>query len=559
MNKKNEIMRVKDYFLIRLLFFSFPVLFLLTNTFSQTVSFDNGIVASAHPMASKAGVDILKAGGNAVDAAVASALVLAVVEPYASGLGGGGFITLKMKDEEPITIDYRETASMNALPEYYYGDENHFKTKTDLGKSAVGIPGVPAALNLLLNKYGTKSLDELADAAIKIARQGYVVNKTMAALIVEEYGRVSFAPETEKLFLIEGFPPEEGDTLYNTDFAITLENLIADGFDDFYKGKLSEKILEELKGNPESINAEDLFNYKPIIKKPVVGYYKGYKIISTAPPSGGGTHLIQLLNMLDELQISKFRNNSPEFIHLLAEAIKIAGLEKENYMGDPDFVDVPVDILTNKKYAAKLAGLISPDSVCSDSLYENLLNSESGSTTHLSVVDKEGNIVSLTQSINLFFGSGITVQGTGVLLNNHLGNFSSEPGRKNSIEPGKRPVSSIAPTIVFKDDEPFLCIGSPGGTRIIGTLAQILVNIIDYDMDLDEAISAPKIHATSSKVHLEGGIDETVVPYLENLGHVVETHRELDKYFGGAQAIMIKGGKLHGFADPRRGGNAQGY
>ncbi|MBU1101796.1 MAG: gamma-glutamyltransferase [Bacteroidetes bacterium] len=555
MNKNIRFLNNKIQFVSSLMLF----IVLTVGINAQVVSAENGMVASAHPLASEAGLEILKAGGNVVDAAIASVLVLAVVEPYASGLGGGGFLTLQMRNAEPLTIDYRETAPMLTSPQNYYDEENKFKLITDLGGASVGVPGVPSALSLLLNEYGTMSIDELVKPAIRAARNGFAVNKTMADLILEEYGRVSHTPETEELFLVDGFPPEPGDTLFNKDLALIFEDLAERGIESFYSGELADKIVRAVKTGGGSLCAEDLSSYKAKVKEPIVGYYKDFKIVSSAPPSGGGVHLIQLLNIIDALNLTSLEHNSLEYLHLVAEAIKIVGLEKNEFMGDPDFVDVPVQKLINKDYAKLLASFISEKSVLSDSIFTQKKNYESGSTTHFSAVDKYGNIIALTQSINLFFGSGITVPGTGIILNNHLGNFDPEDGNINSIKPGKKPVSSIAPTIIYKDDKPFLTIGTPGGSRIIGALAQILVNLIDYNMTLEEAISSPRIYSNSTKLHVEGGISNEIIAGLEALGHKIETHPELDKYFGGAQAVMIKEGKLYGYGDPRRGGVALGY
>ena len=527
---------------------------------SQIIPYENGIVASAHSLASQAGIEILKSGGNAVDAAVATAFVLNVVEPYASGIAGGGFITLKMADiPEAITIDYREEAPSKATEEFYYTSENSFKELTNLGPNSVGVPGVLKGLGLALEKYGTMNYAEVMAPAIKIAREGYVVNKTTSDLILEKYDRVSYMSSTEELFLKNGFPSNEGDTLYNKDLAKVFEEISKQGIKYFYSGELCDKIVDCMNVDEAGITKKDLKEYEAKLKNPIIGFYKGYKIVSSAPPSGGGTHLIQLLGMLDKLNISSYKHNSAEYLHLFAEAIKIIGVEKARNMGDPDYYKVPVEELVSDEYINNLVKKIDMKKVYSDSLYFFGRNSESGSTTHISVIDKDRNLVSLTQSLNLFFGSGITVPETGVLLNNHLGNFDEKPDQINSIEPGKRPVSSIAPTIVYKDDKPFLTIGTPGGSRIIGALAQILVNIIDFNMPLDEAINKPRIHATTSTVHIEGGISEEVISVLEQLGHKTELHPELDKYFGGAHAVMIVDGLLYGSADLRRGGVAIGY
>ncbi|MCF6270193.1 MAG: gamma-glutamyltransferase, partial [Melioribacteraceae bacterium] len=298
-----------------------------------------------------------------------------------------------------------------------------------------------------------------------------------------------------------------------------------------------------------------------IIKEPIVGIYNGYQIISTAPPSGGGTHLVELLNILETYNLRSLKHNSTEYIHILAEAMKIILADKSVNMADPDFHSVPVNILTSKEYAEKVRKNINPKKANFDYNAKRILDNESNSTTHLSVVDKDENIVALTQSINHWFGSGITVKGTGILLNNHLGDFSKQAGTINSIEPNKRPVSSIAPTLILKDGKPFLTIGTPGGSRIIGALAQIIMNIIDFNMGIDDAIEAPRIHTSKKILHVEGRIEEQVINELEKLGHKVKVHPDFDNYFGGAQGILIdaKTKELRGGADSRRDGVAVGY
>ena len=293
----------------------------------------------------------------------------------------------------------------------------------------------------------------------------------------------------------------------------------------------------------------------------MIGTYRGYQIISTAPSSGGGTHLIELLNILEEYDLKKMDHNSVEYIHVLAEAMKIVLKDKDKYMGDPAFNNVPVAELTNKPYANSLRKFISPKNARYDFIPDLQKYSESGSTTHLSVVDKERNIIALTQSINLWFSSGIVAQGTGILINNHMADFADKPGLPNSIEPYKRPVSSIAPTILLKDGKPFLTIGTPGGSRIIGALAQIIINIIDFEMGIDEAIEAPRVHAYGKYLDLEGRIQEETANELKKMGHNIRMREKYDPYFGGAQGIMIKTttGKLYGGADSRRDGIVVGY
>jgi len=544
--------------LAKSLFFIFLLsLFYSCSSVSTDTNYHQGAAASAHPLATKAGLDILQMGGNAVDAAVATAFVLSVVEPYASGLGGGGFITIQMKNKEPITLDYRETAPSGVNEEKYYGDLVDFKHTTSVTPLSVGVPGTLAALNLALEKYGTMKLEDVLKPAIKIAREGFPATKTLSSIALDKYDVVSSSKELSRLYLRDGLPVEEGTIIKNGKLAETYELIASKGPAVFYEGEIADSISAKTNN---CVSVTDLNNYKVQLKQPVIGDYKGYKIITSAPPSGA-TNLIELLNILENFDLSKLGHNSAEYIDILAKAIALIQIDKSNYMADPDYEDVPVEKLIDKEYAKTAADFISNNEPIFEwnGLEEN--DSESGSTTSLTVVDNQGNFVSLTQSINLFFGSGIVADG--ILLNNHLGNFDNIAGNKNSIAPGKRPVSSISPTILLKDGKPFLTLGTPGGSRIIGSLAQIIVNVIDFDMSLEEAIDAPRIHRSKTILHLEGGISDDVKSALEAKGHKISpnSYSRFDKYFGGAQAIMMdyENNRLIGAADKRRGGSAQGY
>lgn len=532
-------------------------LFYSCSTVTSPTSSKQGMVASAHPIATEVGLDIFKTGGNAVDAAVATAFVLSVVEPYASGLGGGGFLTIQLKDKEPITLDYRETAPSGVTDEEFYSDSVDFKHITSVTPLSVGVPGTLAGLNSALEKYGTMKLEDVMKPAIKIAREGFPATKTLNSIVLDKYDVVSNSKELSKLYLKNGLPVEEETVIKNEKLAETYKRIALEGIKVFYEGDIADSIAAKTNNH---VSVEDLKNYKVQSKQPVIGEYKGYKIVTTAPPSGAA-NLIELLNILENFDLDKLGHNSAEYIDVLAKAIALIQIDKFNYMGDPDYEKVPVEKLTDKAYAKTAADFISDcDPIFEwNGLEEN--NSESSSTTSLTVVDNQGNFVSLTQSINLFFGSGIVADG--ILLNNHLGNFDATPGNKNSIAPGKRPVSSISPTILLKDGKPFLTIGTPGGSRIIGTLAQIIVNIIDFNMTLEEAIDAPRIHRSKTILHLEGGISDDVRAALEKKGHKLSSNEytRFDKYFGGAQAIMMdsENNKLIGAADKRRGGSAHGY
>jgi len=534
---------------------------LFTSLIAQDVVSENGMVASAHPLASQAGLETLEAGGNAIDAMVATVLALAVVEPNASGLGGGGFMTIKTTDSPAFTIDFRETAPAKASPELYYKSDKSFEELTHSGAHSVGVPGTVAGLFMALEEYGSMSFSEVAKPAIKLANDGFEVSPKFESMIIQAYDLIEMNPSTAAIYLDEGLPKSAGAKIKNPDFAITLEQLSVNGAKCFYKGKIAKAVSSSIKEAGGILTADDMSNYKAIVKKPVTGSYRGYQIVSTAPPSGGGTHLVELLNILDGFNLKEVGHNSAEFIHLFAEAQKMIMADKAMNMADPDFYEVPVKRLTDKNYAKELRNHITPENAKFDYQAPDWLSRQSNSTTHLSVVDKQGNMVALTHSINLWFGSGMTAEGTGIILNNHLADFASVAGAANSIEPGKRPVSSIAPTILLKDGKPFLTIGTPGGSRIIGALAQIIINIVDFEMGIDEAIEAPRIHSYKKILHLEGRISEAVQNELTTRGHKLKIHSDYDNYFGGAQGIIVnsKTGKLYGGADSRRDGVALGH
>jgi len=553
-------------------FFSlFVILIFLSNLFlnsysevpqksSIEVSATHAMVASAHPIASSVGIDILKQGGNAVDAAIAMAFALSIAEPNASGIGGGGFMIIKMADQNvAVMIDYREMAPGKATPEFYYNAELSFKDLTQEDKAtSIGIPGLASCAELALEKYGSMTLEQILAPAIKLCREGIVVSEKLNGMINDNYEKILKYPATGAIYLSEMMPLEPGSVLKNEDLAKTFEKIAYNGANIFYEGEIAEAIVKEIKKQGGLFELSDLKSYKAKIRQPVLGSYRGYQIISTAPPSGGGTHLIELLNIMEGFNIKAMRHNSAEFIHIFTEAMKMVFADKSANAGDPDFCDVPVDSFISKKYADRLRSLINREQAMFNYSPPQLTISESNNTSHLSVVDEKGNLVALTQSINSFFGSGIVASGTGILLNNHLSDFDSEPDRPNSIAPHKRPTSSIAPTIILKNGKPFMTLGTPGGTRIISALAQVIMNVIDFNMSMDDAIEAPRVHCLNKVLHVEGRIPEEVITRLKAMGHAIKAHPDFDNYFGGAQGILIdpETGTLFGGADSRRDGVA---
>jgi len=525
----------------------------------------NGMVASAHPLASKIGVEILQKGGNAVDAAVATAFGLGVVEPNASGLGGGGFILIyKGKTKEITTIDYRERAPLKATPDMYRltPEGKVVDDEITVGHKAVAVPGTLAGLTMALSRYGTMTLKEVMAPAIRIAEEGYEVSKTFNGMMKDNFEKLSKFPPAAKVYLKDGLPYEVGDRIVLKDLAKNYRLIAEKGPEVFYRGEIAEAIEQEMKASGKGlITREDLAIYQPVFRTPVKGTYRGYEVISMGPSSSGGTHIIQLLNILEGYDMAKLGHNTSASIHIMAEAMKRVFADRAKYMGDPDFVKVPIKGLVSKNYAETLRKGISEEKVGEKIPSGDPLPYESGGTSHLSVVDREGNLVALTQTINYFFGSGVLVPGTGILINNEMDDFVPKPGMMNSIEPKKRPLSSMSPTLVLKDGKPFLSIGSPGATRIITALPQILMNIVDHKMNIQEAIEAPRIHCMTGEIFMEARISKDVQQALINRGHKLTLRKEMDLYFGGAQGVMIdpRTGMLYGGADPRRDGFAIGY
>lgn len=542
--------------------FNFKCSFFRDETKSQDTIAERAMVASAHPKASSVGIDILKRGGNAVDAALAMAFALSMAEPNASGIGGGGFMVIKMADsKQAVMVDYREMAPGKATPEFYYQTESSFKEYTTEGCNSIGIPGLVSCAEIVLDRYGSMSIGEILEPAIKLAREGIVVSEKLHGMIIDNIEKIMKYPSTSTLYFSDMLPLEIGVVLKNEDLALTFEKVANSGPSVFYEGEIASAIVDEVKEWGGIMALSDLKSYEAKFRKPVPGTYRGYQIISAAPVSGGGTHLIELLNIMEGVDVKSLGHNSVQFIHLFTEAMKMVYADKAMNTADPDFHTIPLEHFIDKDYAAKLRNRIHKEKARFDYSPPNLIIKESSDTSHLSVVDEDGNIVALTQSINNFFGSGIVVSDAGFLLNDHLSDFDALPNRPNSIAPHKRPTSSIAPTIVLKDDRPFMTLGTPGGTRIISALAQIIMNVIDFGMSMDEAIEAPRVHCLRRQLYMEGRIDGDVIEILKSMGHPIQVREDYDKYFGGAQGILIhpETRKLYGGADSRRDGVAIGF
>lgn len=561
------------FFKYLLIFFCF---FLTSNIFPHSndpVRGKNGMVVSASKIASQVGVDILKKGGNAIDAAVAVGFTLAVTYPSAGNIGGGGFMVLHLQDGTNTTIDFREIAP-KAVNEYIYQDSlgNFLPDKSQFGVTSSGVPGSVAGLLYALEKYGTMSLSDVIQPAIDLARNGFELEHRLAESLEYELEYFNKYPSSKNIFTKDGFAYQENDILIQTDLANTLERIKEYGFDGFYKGKTAELIFNQIKSDGGYISLEDLANYSPVERKPISTAYKGYSVLTMGPPSGGGVTLLQMLNILENISFDKKEWGSSNYIHHLVEAMKYSFADRSKHIGDPDYYNVPIDWLLSKKYAKELFDKIDSLAIPSNQIQPGEISSykESEETTHYSIIDKFGNAVSTTTTINSSYGSKVVVEGAGFLLNNEMDDFSSKPGvpnqfglvgsEANKIEPGKRMLSSMSPTIILKDEKPYMIIGTPGGSTISTIVLQVILNVLDFDMNIQQAIDAHHIHHQWLPDRIdyeEFGLIEDVTNNLKSKSHILGNVRSL----GRCEGIMIdnKNGIYFGATDSRGFGAAIGY
>jgi gamma-glutamyltranspeptidase / glutathione hydrolase len=537
------------------------------NLYGRGASGVNGVVAAAKPEASHVGVEIFKMGGNAVDAAVATGFALGVLEPNASGIGGGGFMMIKMAGmKEAVVVDFRPTAPAAATPDMYKLDDRGrpVGNASVEGGLASAVPGEVKGLLYALENYGSKKLTraQIIQPAIDWAERGVPVTVNLAQIIKDNFGKLRKYENGLAIYAKDGFPYEIGERIVNKDLANTLRAIQKQGADAIYKGEIAGKIVDEVKKRGGIITLEDLANYQVKVRKPVAGSYRGYSIF-TAPPPSGGTQILQLLHILENFDLPKLGEQSAATTHLWSEACKLVFADRAKYSADPDFVKVPYTGLSSKAYAKDLASLIAPDKVIQNATAGDPYKYESGSTTHFSVMDKEGNMVAVTKTINMFFASGVVVPGTGIIMGDDMDDFDVKPGSVNSIQPGKRMLSSMSPTIVLDPQgRPFMAIGSPGATRIIPTLAQVISNVIDRGMPIQLAINAPRLYqARTGNLMMEGRYSINAYNGVKALGHEVTVSPDYDSAFGGVHAVLFDhiAKILYGGADPRRDGQAAGY
>jgi gamma-glutamyltranspeptidase/glutathione hydrolase len=534
----------------------------------------HGMVVAQEARAARIGTDFLKRGGNAVDAAVAAGFVLAVTYPRAGNIGGGGFMVIHLaKGRRDIAIDYRETAPAAFTRDIFLDARGEADPKKSRETGlAIGVPGTVAGLALAHRKYGSGrfTLAQLIAPAIELARGGFILEGDVADTIGGARNLFARWPSSAKIFLKpDGAALGQGDRLVQPDLADTLQAIARDGTRAFYEGAIADRIASSVRAAGGVMTTDDLTSYQVKERTPVTGTYRGYRIVSMPPPSSGGVHLIQMLNILEGFPLSRLGAQSPDTLHLLTEAMKRAYADRAVHLGDPDFVRVPFKWLTSKAYAAQLrAGIDMQRATPSREIRAGEPPREGDNTTHFSIVDRFGNAVSNTYTLNLSYGVGLVAEGTGVLLNNEMDDFAAKPnapnafglvgGDANAPGPGKRPLSSMTPTIVLKGGKPFLVTGTPGGSRIITTVLQIVSNVIDHDMSAAAAVSAPRIHHQwlPDELRVETDLSAATAAALKARGHNVVSPLPA----GSANSILVTPRGFEGAPDPRtRGAAAAGY
>lgn len=539
----------------------------------QPVHARQGLVVAQEALASQVGLAVLQQGGNATDAAVAVGFALAVTLPQAGNLGGGGFMLIhdaaKRRTE---ALDFRETTPAAARRDFFLNERGDVdETRIRFHHQAAGVPGTVAGLALAHQRHGRLPWRRLVEPAIRLAETGIPVSAELAQSLRAARERLAPWPTSVKVFFkTDGAPYQAGETLVQPDLAASLRLLAEQGPQAFYEGEIARKLVADMAAHDGLITLDDLKNYRAVVRAPVRGTYRGYEILSMPPPSSGGVHLIQMLNMLETWPLGALGHNSAATIHRMAEAMKLAYADRSEYLGDPDFVTVPVAGLTSKFYARALAARIDLARARPAANIRPVRQPgrESEQTTHFSVIDRDGNAAAVTYTLNFAYGSGIVAAGTGILLNNEMDDFAAKPGvpnaygliggAANAVDPGKRPLSSMTPTLVFRNGRVVMITGSPGGSRIITTVLQILLNVIDHRLDLAEATVAPRVHHQwlPDELRVEAGLDPDTVRVLESLGHRVVVREAM----GAAQSILRAPDGWYGFADPRQpGGRAAGY
>ena len=529
-----------------------------------------GMVASHNALSSEIAAEILANGGNAIDAGAALGFALAVTLPRAGNIGGGGFMLIHVAAlDKTIAIDFRETAPAAASENMYFDENGNVESDASFRFShkSSAVPGSVAGLAHIVENYGTMTLAEVLEPAIRLARDGIVVTYDLAEDLARSQRLKNNPASLKNFYKPDGSNYEVGELFKQPDLAWTLSEIAGHGVDAFYKGSVAEKIVADMEAHNGLITMEDLANYRVVEREPVRGNYRGYDIAAMPAPSSGGTHVIQMLNILENFPLAEMGPESADALHITAEAMKFAYADRSKYLGDPDFVEIPTAAMINKDYARDLAAKISMDRAIPSAEIApgNLAMYESDETTHYSVMDSEGNMVGNTYTLMFSFGSGVVIEGTGILMNNNMGNFTLRPdipdafglmgSENNTIRPDRRPVSSMSPVFVSRDGKPFFITGTPGGSKIISANMQMVLNVLEYGMNIADAAVAPRIHHQwiPDVLEIESGISPDTVSLLIERGQNINFSQR-SAGMGSMQSVMWKDGLFYGYSDPRRPG-----
>ncbi len=529
----------------------------------------HAMVVTQEPLAADVGVRVLRAGGNAIDAAVAIAFALAVTYPYAGNIGGGGFLLARFADGRTTFIDFREKAPLKATRDMYLDSKGNVTEDTLVGWRAAGVPGTVRGLELAHKKYGRKPWAELLNPAIELATEGYSVSYSMDSSLGSHASLLARFPDSKRIFLNAHF----GEKLVQPELAATLKRIRDRGASDFYDGETGQKLAAAMAAHGGLITLADLEKYHAEESQPLNGRYHGYEIVTAPPPSAGGVGLLQMLGMLEGSGYEKTGAGSAASIHYVAEVMRRFYADRSEYFGDPDFYKVPISKLLDPKYiASRRAGIDPLHATPSSQIRPGYLGIREGTeTTHFNVVDSEGNAVAVTYTLNNGYGSGVTVPGLGFLLNDEMDDFAAKPGTENlfhliqgeanAIQPGRRPVSSMTPTIVLRDNKLFLMLGAPGGSRIINGVLQVLLNVVDFHMNVQDAVDWPRFHHQwmPDVLYVEKGVSPDTVSILRGMGHKVSPLEASSPVVARVEAILSEGGWLEGAADSRGNAKAEGY
>ena len=538
----------------------------------QPVLAQHAMVVAQEPLAADVGLAVLKAGGNAVDAAVAVGFALAVTYPFAGNIGGGGFMLVHFADGRSTFIDFREKAPLGASRNMYLDAAGKVTKDSLIGWRASGVPGSVRGFALAHEKYGRKPWAELIDPAIQLATGGFPVTFQFSQSLINGTNNnklLSQFPESKRIFLA----PHYGDTLVQPELAATLQGIRDRGANDFYDGQIAHQLAAAMEANGGLITLDDLKQYQAVERTPLKGHYRDYEVVTSPPPSSGGIGILQMLGMLEGTNYERTGAGSAASIHYVAEVMRRFYADRSEYFGDPDFFKVPGSKLLDPRYIAFRRASIDPQRATSSQQIRpgKLASYESTETTHFNVIDSEGNAVAVTYTLNGGYGSGVTVPGLGFLLNNEMDDFAAKPGEENmfhliqgeanAIEPAKRPLSSMTPTILLRGGKVFLVLGAPGGSRIINGVLQVILNVVDFHMNAQEAVDWPRFHHQwmPDQLYLEKGISRDTAALLRGMGHKIAPYENTNPVVARVEAIVNENGWLQGAADGRGNAKAEGY